>query len=684
MKKTLIGIAVMIVILVGAVVIVPGFIPTETYKQQISEQVKAATGRDFKINGEVRLSVLPRLELEVNDVAFANAPGAADAEMAKLAKLLVELDLMPLLSGEVAVDQFVLVDPVIHLEVDKNGKANWVFEKTGDGGAAKQTADAGSGGAALSNLRLGDVRLVNGTVTFKDAQSGRNETLADINMSISLPDLDQRLALDGALVWKGEKIELALNADSPRKLIEGGTSPVDVKVSASPVAFAYKGSFTKAEPIKAGGTITLDVPSIRKLTAWVGTPLDMPGTGLGPFSVKGQLAMTGQKIAFTQAQIGLDAMKATGSLAVDAEQARPFIQAKLDVDTLDLNPYLPPESKESKADADKSADAGPTPWSDEILDLSGLKAADADMAFSTGGILVRKIKVGRSALGVTLKNGKLVAMLNEMQLYDGNGKGRVMVDGSAKVPAVEKSFTLSGVQAEPLLRDASDFERLSGRLELYVNIATKGRSQREMVAVLGGGGGVKFIDGAIKGINLAAMVRNVTSAFMNKGARDVQKTDFAELSGTFKITKGILTNKDLTMQAPLLRLSGAGIVDMPKKTVNYRIEPKAAATTKGQGGGADVAGIMVPVLVEGPWHDLSYKPDLKGMIGAAAKLPSKVGESVGGLVKGGAGGAKDAVSGTLGKLKEIAPAAGGATKPAEAPSSPSTNPLGTVKKLFGK
>ena len=73
------------------------------------------------------------------------------------------------------------------------------------------------------------------------------------------------------------------------------------------------------------------------------------------------------------------------------------------------------------------------------------------------------------------------------------------------------------------------------------------------------------------------------------------------------------------MKAPVFRISGAGTVDLPKRSLNYRIEPKVAATLEGQGG-KDAAGLMVPVIITGPWDNLSYRPDLAAVAkGAAAQ-----------------------------------------------------------------
>ena len=81
------------------------------------------------------------------------------------------------------------------------------------------------------------------------------------------------------------------------------------------------------------------------------------------------------------------------------------------------------------------------------------------------------------------------------------------------------------------------------------------------------------------------------------------------------------------MIAPLLRMTGAGTVPLPPRTLNYRVEPKLVGTATGQGGDADAKGLSVPIIVEGPWHDLSYKPDLASLVSD----PTKVLENVEGL-----------------------------------------------------
>jgi AsmA protein len=520
-------------------------------------------------------------------------------------------------------------------------------------------------------LRLGDIRLVNGTLGYLDQRSGARQELTNVNMQLALPGLDNPFAARGGLTWNGKKVDLAADIAKPRDLLAGRPSAVALKVGSEPVNVDFKGAVTNAEPMKIDGDVDLKVPSVRALAAWTGNPIEAPGKGLGPLAIKGKLNATGALYSFRQAEIALDEIKAKGELSVDVGKAKPYLKGQLDVERLDLNPYLPPEQPPAAAGKPAAGSPAGAPaaagWSNEPIDIPGLKAANADFAFAAGAILVRKIQIGRSSVALSLKEGRLVADLKELALYQGNGQGRMVVDGSGAVPAIDYALKLAGVQAEPLLRDAADFERLSGTAAADIAVNGRGRSQRELVGALQGKGSVRFTDGAIKGLNIAAMVRNVQGAFLDPGAKAPQQTDFTELGGTYTITNGILKNSDLQMMSPLLRVTGAGTVDLPRRTVDYRLEPKAVATIEGQRGREGLAGVMVPVIIQGPWDNLSYRPDLAGAI--KEQLPGKALEGLKGVVPGLPGAAKP-------------PAPAGTTGDA-APAPPSA-PVEGLKKLFGR
>jgi AsmA protein len=625
MKKLLVSLAIIIVVIVAAALVAPSFIPADKIKAQIVSAVKSSTGRDLTIAGNVSASVLPALSVQVTNVALSNPPGFAAKDLARLGALDVRLKILPLLKGEIEVDSFKLVDPVITLEVNAKGQADWTFAT-----ASSTKAESGSSSSAgmMNDIHLGNVGIKNGKLIYSDARSGKSETLDAINVTIGLKDLDTPLTVEGDLTWRNQPVTLKLDAAKPRVMIAAaGTTPLSITVSAAPVKLTFTGKAAGANK-NIDGTVDLAVPSVRDLVAWTtGKPLDMPGTGLGPLAIKGNLALAGGRVSFSDAAVTLDAIKSNGEISIDTSGARPVLKGKLAVEALDLNPYLPPETQ-AKAKAETPANAAPSQgWSDDPIDASALKAADVDFALSVGSIKMRKIEIGKSAVNVALHGGQLALDLTDIELYKGSGKGTIKLDGNQAGIGMDADFSLKGIQAEPLLTDAIDFTRLSGTGNTEIQLAGRGRSQREIIASLAGKGSVAFLDGAIKGIDIAGMARNVTSAFTGGGA--AQKTDFSELSGSYTIASGILSNKDLSLKAPVLRVAGAGTVDLPQRTVNYRVEPKLAATLEGQGGKSDIGGITGPIVIAGPWDHLSYRPDLGSVAKGAAT------QAVQGVLSGG-------------------------------------------------
>ncbi len=621
MKKILYGSLGVLVLLVAVALVVPFLVPAERYKAEVTNLVRTATGRDLRIDGPARLTILPSLGISLRQVAFANAPGGVAKDMVTLDGLDLKLKLIPLLSGRVEVDSFVLDRPVIALEVDAKGKPNWEMKTAGtpaaepaaDPATAKPAEATGAPGGGLSELRLGDVRIADGSLTYLDQRTGAKQALEKIDVSISLAGLDAPLGVKGNVTWNAKRVDLTLEVSRLRELLENRSSEVNLAIQSDPVSLGFKGSGGVA---RVAGTVDLKVPSIRELAAWAGSPIAMAGTGLGPLSITGKLDVAGPKLSFTEASLSLDAIKGTGSLTVDTGGRKPAIAAGLSLGELDLNPYLPPEgaaTPEAAAPASTpSAPAQAAGWSDAPIDLAGLKAANANLSLAVTGIKMRKITVGRSAVKVALRDGRLAVDLTELELYQGKGKGSLVLDGSVAVPAIEASFTLGGIQVQPLLSDAAGFSRLEGGGATDIAITGRGASQRQIVGSLNGKGSFAFTDGAINGFNLAAMLRNVTTAFTAGAA--TEKTDFASLKASYQITNGILKNEDLEMLAPLFRVNGAGTVDLPKRTVDYTITPKVVATAEGQGGNKDLGGVMVPVIVQGPWDKLSYRPDLAALL----------------------------------------------------------------------
>ena len=91
-------------------------------------------------------------------------------------------------------------------------------------------------------------------------------------------------------------------------------------------------------------------------------------------------------------------------------------------------------------------------------------------------------------------------------------------------------------------------------------------------------------------------------------------TDLSQLSASFKIDKGQAQTTDLNLVGPLVKMTGAGTIDLGTKQIGFRVEPKLVMTTEGQGRASDPVGLGIPVMIAGPWGSPRIYPEMQGIL----------------------------------------------------------------------
>ncbi|MBW1998833.1 MAG: AsmA family protein, partial [Deltaproteobacteria bacterium] len=165
------------------------------------------------------------------------------------------------------------------------------------------------------------------------------------------------------------------------------------------------------------------------------------------------------------------------------------------------------------------------------------------------------------------------------------------------------------------LKDLLKKDIIEGTLKATMNIAMAGDDPERIKRTLNGKGDLRFFDGAIVGVDLAGMVRNVKATFgLAEKPEKRPRTDFSELHIPFTMTKGVVKTAKTRLTSPLLRLLAAGKADLVRETLDFRVEPKFVGTIKGQGDTRQRSGITVPVLITGTFSSPKFRPDLEGML----------------------------------------------------------------------
>ena len=94
------------------------------------------------LGSPIRLKWALRPTVEVSDVSFSNMEGGSRPEMARVARMEIQLGLLALLKRRLEIDRLTLERPDILLETDPQGRANWRIAPPGAGPAG--TAGGGA------------------------------------------------------------------------------------------------------------------------------------------------------------------------------------------------------------------------------------------------------------------------------------------------------------------------------------------------------------------------------------------------------------------------------------------------------------------------------------------------------------------------------------------------------------
>jgi AsmA protein len=124
-KWILMGGGLLLVLIVGAIVLIPRFVDVQQYKPMIEELVTEQTGRSFSMGDDIDLSVFPWVGVRLSDLHLGSPKGFKNKDMIAVKQFEVRLRVIPLLSRKIEVSTFVVDTPRFFLEKAKNGKANW-------------------------------------------------------------------------------------------------------------------------------------------------------------------------------------------------------------------------------------------------------------------------------------------------------------------------------------------------------------------------------------------------------------------------------------------------------------------------------------------------------------------------------------------------------------------------------
>ncbi|MCG6937314.1 MAG: AsmA family protein [Gammaproteobacteria bacterium] len=609
--KTFLKILAVVVVLLA--IAVGGFIYTfdaNDYKKEIAGLVGKYLGRPIDITGDIAISLYPSIELQAGNIGIDNPAGFSKKAFASIGQLDVKIKFKPLLRKRLDIENLVLHELVVDLEKNAAGEDNW---HSFAGMDEKTHAETGFGFASLT---VDAVDIANSSLTWLEADSGKKFVITRVSLSTQAIAEGQPLPLELKAFVKSNqpgyqaavnvKTKLVFNSDSASfnandmKLVIKALLPDSKMESVSLAMIANTTIDLERQTAKlqdarigalgliASGTLDVEnifsVPTIKgplKFKTFDAQTLashlkfDMPvlrnEQSLKKIAVASMFKTDFYGIYLDNLTATIDETAIKGFIHVTGI-SEPVVRYELEADKFRPQDYM--------VATEEQQDQIPLP-------LEFIRSARIEGALKIDTLDVGDVEMSDVQAKASIKDGVMKANPVTMLIGQSEVKAALQLDTN-DTPKGQLMARASNIDANdsitPLLKILLGETSLvvEGIASADVNLSARGNSVAELERSATGTISLTMDNAVLQGVDFNHETRNVVQTYAEKHDFSRSRaytaefnadtrTEFRDVSAGFDIKNGKLNNKDMTMTADNIIVTGSGNIDFINKKLDYQV-----------------------------------------------------------------------------------------------------------------
>lgn len=579
--RVLAAVVVLAFLAVGVILL----IPAERIAQMASDRIAQATGRSVTISGDARPTLWPDLGVVVEGLSIGNPRWAGDAPMIRAERVNVGVAWSGMFSGDIRVERAELVGVQIMLVRATDGRVSWDM---GNG-----DADVAAEGGTSRQVGFDEAVITGARVRYLDQQGGADWDVSDLDMRIQLPEAGGAVSIAGRGLVNGTELDISGTIDSVAGLLAGEQRPVQANVTWHGGTAEFDGQL--GLDATAEGALVMEATELGPLVALAGATMpDLPrGLGNDRVAVTGNVTLAREgSVHLRAAEVRLDQTVLNVALDLVPGADRPMLRGTITGGAIALPGLLDGGGGESETIG----------WPRDVIDVSGLFAADADVTVRTQSLDLGAVALNDIDLRATLSRGRLVFDIASIGTYGGQLAGQFVINGRGGL-STGGDLILANVELQPLLTALAGYDRLQGTGSASLEFLGVGNDLYTIMDGLEAEGDVTLGQGAILGLDLAGMLRNFDLGYRGQG----QRTVYDRVTADFLVRDGVLRNDDLLLEGPWGEVRGEGSADLAAMSVDYLLTPGIRRDAEG------VATLRAPIRISGPWSGPQIRPDLAAL-----------------------------------------------------------------------
>jgi len=586
--------------------------PPERVAALLVDQVKAMTGRDFRIDGKLSIRILPTIAAQAGDVVLGNAAWGSRPEMLRVRSASFELSPTALLSGELRILRVEIAGVDALLETDGAGHANWQF---GPRAPAAPEPTPGPDPGHATRLELDHVVASDIRVSYRPGGKSKAHTLAIESLDLRPQGERDRIVVALALGSQHWKVE-GLVGRSTLFLAGAEDWPFELKLATDGATLAATGTIGTGPRT---GAVAADV-SAKVSAAAALVPLGAAVAALPlPLELRTTLRWGDDTLRADPLRLVLAGQAIEGRATLSDLEARPRLEAELTAKTIDFSKLRGSAAAASKPSPTAAKGGGPLFGDTPQLALDTLPPIELKI-----GLAIKQLNLPDlpplSALKARLASTPDRLTLDDVQfnIAGGRVRGRMAIAPGA-TPRIELSLDARSMSLEALDTGSGSKRVRGGRTDLVANLASTGRTPRSLAAGANGNLMLSVTDATLAGGAAAALDRNVIASVLRlvlpKGSADrplVVQCAVARLP----LRQGIANvDRSIALETREVAIVASGDINLVEQTLRLEFEP-----TVKKGLGLNSANFAELVRVSGPLQDPHAGVDVKGAVRGAANV----------------------------------------------------------------
>lgn len=650
-------------LIVAMIVAVLTFDPND-YRERIEQAVYDSTGRTLTIGGELQLSLLPWLAVEVEDVTLSNREGFGDEPMFAIERASLALRLMPLFSGRLEVGNVELAGTRVRAMVNAAGENNWSdMTETSASTDLPDNADdnsievtVGDESGDIETVDIAGISITDANVLYIDEVAEARFDLSNFNFVSGPLRSGQPIEFEGSFSVATDPQALSGNIRYSAKLSSPAEGEVidiaslviegDVAgeaVSELPVGFNLANTridlqagtvvaeqfrialaeFVATGKLNASGldddlavSAAVEVPAFSPKAVMSRLDVEVPETSdpnaMSVLKSRFDVELSEKEASLSQLSVTLDDTTFTGDAKVVLADILSY-QFNLAGDQINVDRYLAPASESEAAD-EVSMDDTAIPG--ELLD--GL---NVDGSLRLAEATMNGMTFGEVELGISVANQRARLHPIAARLFDGAYAGDIRIDARRSEPTLSLDERIEGVNLEPLAVALFDTQNLSGTIDGRFTLNGTGATLGAVRQTLAGDIAFSLADGALEGRDIWYEVRRARALFKKEAPPEASanpRTEFSDVNATGVVRNGVISNDDFRAVIPFMQLTGRGDVNLAIGELDYRVDARVLERPDFVDVPAEeldeYTEAVIPIKISGALSDPSIRPDINALV----------------------------------------------------------------------